>query len=262
MASSEPNILEVSERGEMPMARKFIWVTLSKHQIYAWVILIGLIYLLSLPESYHLAVLSTAPLAAPEKFDVMIDPGHGGMDPGGIGDGDVYEKDIVLEIALRLKDYLEHRGLAVGMTRTSDTDVAHLGSIRGTRYQRDLNGRFLARHEGAVGISIHANVSKDPNQKGAIVFYMRDSYIDQIYANIILEHLERVQILNHPEPVPRGNLLLLKAKPPVLLVEVGFLSNGEELAKLADPQFRQGLAEALGQGIVRFLDFYRLEQSE
>ncbi|MGB4140732.1 MAG: N-acetylmuramoyl-L-alanine amidase, partial [Limnochordia bacterium] len=78
----------------------------------------------------------------------------------------------------------------------------------------------------------------------------------------ILEHLERVQILNHPEPVPRGNLLLLKAKPPVLLVEVGFLSNGEELAKLADPQFRQGLAEALGQGIVRFLDFYRLEQSE
>jgi N-acetylmuramoyl-L-alanine amidase len=45
-------------------------------------------------------------------------------------------------------------------------------------------------------------------------------------------------------------------------VEVGFLSNGEELAKLADPQFRQGLAEALGQGIVRFLDFYRLEQSE
>ncbi|MDI9419089.1 MAG: N-acetylmuramoyl-L-alanine amidase [Firmicutes bacterium] len=244
------------------MVRRFIWVTVSKHQVFAWVILIGLIYLLSLPESYHLAVLSTAVLPQEVRFNVMIDPGHGGIDSGGIGPGEVYEKDIVLDIALRLRDFLEKRGIIVGMTRASDTDVSQLASIRGTRYQRDLNGRFLAMHEGAVGISIHANVTKDPGEKGAIVFYMRDSYIDQIYANIILEQLEKVQILNHPEPIARSNLLLLKAKPPVLLVEVGFLSNASDLAKLTDPQFRQVLAEAIGQGMIDFLNFYRLEQSE
>jgi len=246
----------------MPVARKFVWITLSKHQIFAWIILIGLVYLLSLQDSYHLAVLTTAAVATPVRYDVMIDPGHGGIDSGGIGAGDVYEKDIVLDIGLRLRDYLQQRGLTVGMTRTTDTDTAHLGTIRGTRYQRDLNGRFLAVHEGTVGISIHANVAKDPKENGAIVFYMRDSYIDEIYANIILEQLEKVQILNHSKPVPRGNLLMLKAKPPVLLVEVGFLSNAEDLAKLVDPHFRQVVAEALGQGIIRFLNFYRLEQSE
>ncbi len=71
-----------------------------------------------------------------------------------------------------------------------------------------------------------------------------------------------MQILNHPEPIARSNLLLLKAKPPVLLVEVGFLSNASDLAKLTDPQFRQVLAEAIGQGMIDFLNFYRLEQSE
>ena len=91
---------------------------------------------------------------------------------------------------------------------------------------------------------------------------MRDSYIDQIYAKTVFEELEKVQVLNHPEPIPRGNLLLLKAKPPVLLVEVGFLSNQEDLNKLVNPGFRQVLAEAIGQGVLNFHNFYRLEQSE
>lgn len=246
----------------MQVAKRFVWITISKHYIFAFAILIGLVYLLSLPESYHLAVLSPAVVSAPVKYDVVIDPGHGGIDSGGIGEGSVYEKDIVLDIALKLRDFLEVRGLTVAMTRTGDTDVTHLASIRGTRHQRDLNGRFLAVHEGTVGISIHANVAKSPDENGAIVFYMRDSYIDQIYANTVLEQLERVHLLNHPRPIPRGNLLLLKAKPPVLLVEVGFLSNANDLAKLVDPRFRQVLAEAIGQGMINFLNFYRLEQSE
>lgn len=246
----------------MSRKRRFFWVTITRQYWIAFCLLVLLLYVLTLPESYHLAVLSTAVVSTPVKYDVIIDPGHGGIDSGGIGAGDIYEKDIVLDIALKMKDFLEERGLKVGLTRSDDSDVTHLANIRGTRHQRDLNGRFLAMHEGSIGISIHANVTKDPKEKGAIVFYMRDSYIDQIYAKTVFEELEKVQVLNHPEPIPRGNLLLLKAKPPVLLVEVGFLSNQEDLNKLVNPGFRQVLAEAIGQGVLNFHNFYRLEQSE
>lgn len=246
----------------MSRQRKFIWITLTRQYLIAFGLLVVLLYILMLPESYHLAVLSTAAVATPVKYDVVIDPGHGGIDSGGIGAEDIYEKEIVLDIALKMKDYLEKQGLTVGLTRSSDTDVTHLASIRGTRHQRDLNGRFLAMHEGSLGISIHANVTKSKDEKGAIVFYRRDSYIDRLYAETVLEELESVQVLNHPQPIPRGNLLLLKVKPPSLLVEVGFLSNQDDLEKLTNPDFRQVLAEALGQGVLNFYYLYRLEQSE
>jgi len=244
------------------MSRKFIWITLSKRYIIAFGIFLLLMYLFTLPESYHLAVLSTAVIATPVKYDIVIDPGHGGIDSGGIGNGDVNEKDIVLDIALRKKDYLEQYGVKVGLTRSGYQDVTHLATKKGTRHQRDLDGRFMAMHEGLLGISIHANVTKDTKEQGAIVFYMRNSYIDQLYAKTVLEQIEKVQVLNHPDPIPRSNLLLLKARPPVLLVEVGFLSNPDDLRKLVDPQFRQVMAEAIGEGVRRFYALYRLEQSE
>jgi len=69
-------------------------------------------------------------------------------------------------------------------------------------------------------------------------------------------------VLNEPRPLPRTTLLLPKAKPPVLLVEVGFMSNPKDLEKLGDPQFRANVAQALCAGILRFLEWRESEQSE
>lgn len=113
-----------------------------------------------------------------------------------------------------------------------------------------------------MGISVHANASKDAKQAGALVFYQKNRYADQIYAQIVLEELERVQILNENKVVPRTTLLLLKANPPMVLVEIGFMSNPADLEKIIDPQFRTSVAHALSTGVLKFIDWRRGEQSE
>lgn len=244
------------------MSGKFFWINISRRYLTAFGLLVVVLALLTLPESYHLAVVSTVASTSKLEYDVVLDAGHGGIDPGGIGAGDVYEKDLVLDIVLRMRDYLEQAGFKVGLTRDSDKDVTELATKGGTRHQRDLEGRFIALHAGTVGMSVHANVSKDKSENGALVFYMKNSYIDRQYAQIVLEQIERIQVLNDRAPIPRSNLFLIKAKPPVLLVELGFLSNTDDLAKLVDPNYRQHIAAALSRGIIQFLQIYRLEQSE
>ncbi|NLM25567.1 MAG: N-acetylmuramoyl-L-alanine amidase [Firmicutes bacterium] len=244
------------------MSRKFYWVTITKSYLSAFALLIIVLFLLSLPSSYQLGVLTATLVSTSVEYDIVLDAGHGGIDSGGIGAGDVYEKDLVLDIVLRMRDILEGAGLKVGLTRDTDMDVTHLAKSKGTRHQRDLEGRFIALHSGKIGMSVHANTSKSSAEQGAIVFYRRNSYIGKQYATSVLEAIEQVQVLNHDYPVPRSNLMLIKAKPPVVLVEVGFLTNPDDLAKLTDPDFRQSIAEALCKGIANFYAVYRSEQSE
>ena len=95
-----------------------------------------------------------------------------------------------------------------------------------------------------------------------LLYLYAEFYIDKLFAQIVFDELERVQVMNHDYVVPRSTLLLLKAKPPVLLVEVGFMSSPIDLEKLADPDFRSHIAQALSSGILKFLSIQYGEQSE
>ncbi len=222
---------------------------------------LGLIILLSLYQHYPLGLHTLSLLHQDVVYDIMLDPGHGGIDSGAVGEGEIYEKDYVLDIVLQMAELLRDEGLKVGLTRDSDRDVSHLVS-EGTRHRRDLLGRFKLMNQAQLGMSVHANAAKDSREAGAMVFYMQDSYLGRIYAQLVLEELEKVQLLNEGKPIPRSTLLLLKARPPVVLVEVGFMSNSQDLAKLGDPQFRRALAGALCQAILHFWDWRFGEQSE
>lgn len=224
-------------------------------------VLIGTISLIAIHSSYPLGIYTLGLVNHDIMYDVMLDPGHGGIDPGAIGQGEIYEKHYVLDIVLQMAEILEAHGLNVGLTRDHDRDVSHLVD-EGTRHRRDLLGRFKLMHQAKVGISVHANATKDPKQSGALVFYMKDQYLDQVYAQLVLEELEKVQVLNEHRVIPRSTLLLLKAKPPVLLVEIGFMSNPTDLAKLGDPQFRTSIAQALSSGILNFISWRGGEQSD
>ena len=237
------------------------FLVLHKRQICYVLLALGLVVLLSIYSSYPLGMHTLSLIDQDVIFDVMLDPGHGGIDPGAIGAGDIYEKHYVLDIVLQMAEILRSQGLSVGLTRDSDRDVSHLVS-EGTRHRRDLLGRFKLMNQARLGMSVHANATKNKEESGALVFYMKDKYLDEIYATLVIEELAKVQVLNESRPLPRTTLLLPKAKPPVVLVEVAFMSSPADLEKLGDPRFRTSVAHALCAGIMRFLEWREGEQSE
>lgn len=244
------------------MSHNCVFIIVSRKYLTACIVLVIIIYLISLSDTYHLEKVSTNLSSIPIIYDVIIDPGHGGVDPGGIGIDGVFEKDIVLDIALRLRTYLQRSGLKVGLTRDGDTDASNLAQSSGTRYEQDLNGRFIAMHGGIIGISIHANISTDDKEQGALVFFRRGYDNGQQYANLVFDQIKSIHEVNHHSPIPRSNLLLLKAKPPVILVEVGFLSNADDQLLLLESEFRQSLTEAIGRGVYEFFKLYHVEVIE
>jgi N-acetylmuramoyl-L-alanine amidase len=184
--------------------------------------------------------------------NVILDPGHGGVDPGALS-GEVKEKDIVLDVVLRMNKYLEEHGYSVVLTRDEDVDLG--GELSKGRHRRDLEARVSVINNGQVAVSIHCNIIKDPDQKGAVVFYQKGSEAGKELAASLLTELNKVQLLNDNRPLPRENLFLLRtSKIPTVIVELGFLSNQEDRTKLQEPAFRQQLAEALSRGIINYLE--------
>lgn len=179
---------------------------------------------------------------------VVIDPGHGGIDPGTHDGQGVKEKDITLKIGLMLRDYLNEQGIPVIMTRETDDDVSDIDGPG--RHRNDLKSRVKIINQGTVAISIHVNSTNNINEKGCVVFYPKDDKLSKKFAERVLQGLGSVQDLNHEFVVPRTNLYLLKnANVPIVLVEVGFLSNIVDKQKLQDEDFLNDLAKAIGQTI-------------
>lgn len=185
---------------------------------------------------------------------VVLDAGHGGVDSGAVY-GDLEEKDITLDVTLLVRYYLVQRGIYVELTRDTDRDVSGWEKYQKGRHRRDLQGRVGIINRGTVGVSIHVNMSTTPNEQGAMVFYAQGSAEGEKLATFIIEELGKVQTLNHPKPVGRTNLYILKnASVPVVLVELGFLSSPVDRGKLEDPLKREEFASAIAKGILRYFD--------
>lgn len=182
---------------------------------------------------------------------VVLDPGHGGVDSGAIFEK-VMEKDITLDITLRIKSLLEEKNISFALTRDSDVDLG--GELTSGRHKRDLLARREVINRGKLAISIHVNTTKDNQEKGAVVFYAKGSENGKHLAESILTELSKVQDLNYLEPIPRTNLFLLRTSlPPMVLVELGFISNRDDRTKLMQTDFRQKCAQAVTNGIEKYL---------
>ncbi len=171
---------------------------------------------------------------------VALDPGHGGTDPGAIGVTGLLEKDVVLDVALRLRAFLRQRGVRVVMTREADVFV-------------DLAERVpIALRAGAtVFVSIHANASTQGTVRGVETYYLRPDSVT--LATFIQEELGRS--LGIPDRgIRTANFKVLRDSPvPAVLVEIGYLTSPEDEALLRTPEFRERVAQAIGWGILRFL---------
>jgi len=223
---------------------------------------------------------------------IVIDAGHGGHDPGTIGPGGVQEKDVVLDVALRVERLVRKElGAEVVMTRSTDVFIP-------------LEERTaIANSKGAdLFLSIHANSSRNPRAKGIETYFLNfaaDSHAEAVAAreNAIsaatlkdLQNLVRAITLNSkvdesrdfaasvqeamvenmrphdPEVQDRGVhtapfYVLIGANMPSILAEIAFLSHPEDERRLKKADYRERVAASLLEGVRSYLDALNRTQS-
>ncbi|ADU92659.1 MULTISPECIES: N-acetylmuramoyl-L-alanine amidase CwlD [Geobacillus] len=186
---------------------------------------------------------------------IVLDPGHGGPDGGAVG-GEAVEKDIALNVAKKLRDYLQQQGALVLMTRETDRDLAS-PSTRGysRRKTEDLLERtaFVNRSNADLFISIHLNAIPSPRWRGAQTFYYGSFIENERLARFIQAELRRNLENTHRLAKMIDTVYLLKhAKIPGALVEVGFLSNPDERELLVSDGYQTKLAASIYKGVLRY----------
>lgn len=187
---------------------------------------------------------------------IVVDAGHGGMDPGKVGILGHLEKDINLAIAKRVKYIFETQGFQVVMTRESD-DGLYQESDREKKKADLINRMKIINESGAVlCVSVHQNSYTAESVTGAQVFYYKESEESKKLATLIREQiLSQVDTTNQREI--KGNssyYILKKAQIPLAIVECGFLSNEEESKKLSNKMYQDKLAVAIYHGVVGYLE--------
>ena len=166
---------------------------------------------------------------------IVIDPGHGGIDPGAVSSGGLLEKDIVLAIARELEVLLNKADIKTVMTRRGDYDLAdNVQQNLLERKRQDLQRRVELAEDSNAGlyIAIHANYFPSSVWSGAQTFYYEGQGESKRLAEAI--QAELVQALGPNKRLARpGNFRVLRdTSMPAALVEVGFLSNPREAALL------------------------------
>ena len=176
-------------------------------------------------------------------------PRHGGIDPGATYK-DIYEKDINLSIALKLKKELENNGAIVYLTRYDDIDL----SISTNNHKKsDLNNRVRAINNSNADlfISIHLN-SYGSSWHGVQIFYDDNNSTNEVLASIMDKNIKNLN--GNRTYKKKNNLYLLKnIKIPGILVEVGFLSNENERYLLTNSKYQEKVSKSLCNGIKEYL---------
>ncbi len=230
--------------------------------------------------------------ATPRNIRVMIDPGHGGKDPGALGPRKVREKDVVMQISRRLQTLINQMpGYEAKLTRTGDYFLA---LRQRTRLAREYNADLM--------ISVHADAFANPKARGGSVYALSNNGAtseaarwlaarenqadliggltgvslddkDEVLAGVlldlsmtasmkaslevgdaILKSMKHVGKL-HKKRVERARFVVLKSPDiPSILVETGFISNPDEARKLASRDYQESMAEAIRKGVSNYFE--------
>lgn len=210
---------------------------------------------------------------------IVIDPGHGGEDPGAVGSGTRHEKDIVLSMAKKLREVLTARGYTVLMTRDTNRFIP----------LRERT-QFATQHKADLFLSIHANGSENRQAHGIETYYLDVSSTDKASEQIaarenanagysiqelesllkgliqesksedskrLAEHVQQ-KLVQVTGAADRGVkharfVVLIGAKVPSILIETGFVSNPTEGKKLATSAYQDKIATAIADGVDKFL---------
>lgn len=187
-----------------------------------------------------------------KKHIVVVDAGHGGSDPGASSKDGLREKNVNLDISLKLNNLLENAGYETYMTRVDDS------------YPELMDRVSLANETGAeIFVSIHNNAHDNPAVDGTEVLYYPNGYNGDLRDNQTLANFIHDSIIEEAGPTDRGiikrpNLVVLKyTNMPAVIVEVGFLTNSSDVKKLKDEDYKWQIAKAIFDGIENY--FYYID---
>ena len=178
-----------------------------------------------------------------EKFSrVVIDPGHGGIDPGSSAFGMV-EKELTLDLARRLERILSSHGLTTELTRRTDKYV-------------ELSERAEKANAkpGTIFVSVHFNAHTDRSISGTETLYWPGSATAREMASYVQSELGRRLVTRNRGFKPERLKVLEKTECTAILIECGFISNRWESQRCGAEWFRQIIAEEIAQGILRYRD--------
>ena len=187
---------------------------------------------------------------------VVIDAGHGGADPGKVSVDGNLEKDINLQIALKLQTFLQMQDVDVILTR--DSDMGLYDENASNKKVQDMKNRVAIIEEArpTLTVSIHQNSYHEEYVHGAQVFYYESSEKSKELA----ERIQQVMALQLDKDNTRkakandSYYLLKKTSSPIVIVECGFLSNYEEAQKLSGELYQEKVAWAIHLAIMQWLN--------
>lgn len=180
---------------------------------------------------------------------IVVDPGHGGSNPGAVANNS-RESDNNLAVSLKLRDKLVQAGAKVVMTRDSDRTVAPEGSS----LDRELQARvdMAEANHADIFVSIHSNENSNSSIAGAMTFYSssQSSQLARQVQNAVVEETGAVD-----KGVDTATYYVLRnTSMPSILVEMGFISNPQEAAKLQNDSYRNRMAQGVFNGIVTYFN--------
>lgn len=182
---------------------------------------------------------------------ICIDPGHGGGDSGALNRSlPLAEKDVTLDISLKLEKLLKERGYQVIMTRRTDRDVTYAGSPD----SEELGARVDIGNRADLFVSVHINANVKSNVNGFTTYWNKKG------DNLLAAEVQQLMI-NATGRLDRGVIrdnfyVISRTNVPAILVEAGFITNMEEARLLTQDSFRQKIAESIANGIGIYISKY------
>ena len=192
---------------------------------------------------------------------VVIDPGHGGDDPGKIGVNKEKEKDVNLAISKKLFQVLNEQGYKVVLTRSEDVvlgDGDKFSKISDLNKRCEIINNAYEENNKCIMVSIHQNSFTQTSVHGAQSFYFQRSEQSKLLGETLQKILN--EKVNEKEKKAKPNdsyYILINSKCPGIIVECGFLSNSDEATKLTNETYQKELAEILSEGISTYFIMQR-----
>lgn len=188
---------------------------------------------------------------------IIIDAGHGGEDGGAVADDGTVEKNLNLQIALKLNDILSIMGYKTHLVRTTDTAIHSSGDTIRQRKISDIKNRYaiMNQYTNCLYISIHQNKFSDKSVCGAQTFYSPNNNESKFLADFIQKSISNHLQTDNNRVIKKSgtNIYLLhNATRPTVMVECGFISNDEELANLKSNKYQGKMAISIAFGIINY----------